>query len=715
MCAVAGPVGARDSTSTDVCLSTSCQYPPNSLGQSLARFYTFFRSTVIFPLVYPTRSKVTRPNAMGLKILLLLSLSAIAAQAARARSKEFTQVDKLRQAILRMDDENQDPMSNSWNKDVSYQDLFKKYKEFGDEMDRQFPNDIEPHLEALNSLWLWARTQSELRSIDGMYMTFRKMQRDLVEKQEPLDIKQWANFASTMLSDANVAIPPALERISDFIVHQYLFVSAYKEASTQICNTQQSPQQLLYNLYNKIALTEIKGYTMMQFSWTLLKLYNIGNFTEEMEQLKQQYAIRTSETLRAVKTAMVFAPREVWKCDPIKHKLDVTYTELKQVFQGYLVNEVDMNPQSTCKENCAYYSYSKVHGCYQNQFCSTQRRCNGKLINCQYIDSDMWVCPSDKSSTRRYEYIEYENGQTFGQKGTCKRPTTKVDSWWRWLFWHCSYCMCTCDDHNSSSDRYFNLRDVTSDVDNNKVVTGVRLKKENQIIHIQIQEGTLLPRGNIDGSSVAWKKIDNYTIIDANVRAGVDYHTIMWEKRAVDLDDLDSPADHLLTGLRFRVIGTHLNLEIQMTPFNFTTGQLIKEKSLWHSHDTTEASEVYDLNGETQQAKKRTELKLNKPDIPTRSVAQAVPDSQTNQYLLFVPTDLGKDAAQSTVPFIDTQSVEPKPPVPISGAGIFHKGRDGFGGFLSLKLITYNFEPQLHSDLPPAPPAIGLSNDVNTM
>lgn len=54
------------------------------------------------------------------------------------------------------------------------------------------------------------------------------------------------------------------------------FVSFKQEASTQICNTQQSPQQLLYNLYNKIALTEIKGYTMMQFSWTLLKLYNIG-------------------------------------------------------------------------------------------------------------------------------------------------------------------------------------------------------------------------------------------------------------------------------------------------------------------------------------------------------------------------------------------------------------------------------------------------------
>lgn len=39
-----------------------------------------------------------------------------------------------------------------------------------------------------------------------------------------------------------------------------------------------------------------------------------------MEQLKREYAVRTSETLRAVKTAMAFAPRDLWKCDPAVHK-----------------------------------------------------------------------------------------------------------------------------------------------------------------------------------------------------------------------------------------------------------------------------------------------------------------------------------------------------------------------------------------------------------
>jgi hypothetical protein len=36
----------------------------------------------------------------------------------------------------------------------------------------------------------------------------------------------------------------------------------------------QSSQQLMYNLYNIIALTEVKGYAMVQFSYMMLRIYN---------------------------------------------------------------------------------------------------------------------------------------------------------------------------------------------------------------------------------------------------------------------------------------------------------------------------------------------------------------------------------------------------------------------------------------------------------
>lgn len=44
-----------------------------------------------------------------------------------------------------------------------------------------------------------------------------------------------------------------------------------------MCSTNQSPQQVLYSLYDAIALTELKGYTMIQFSYMLLRLYGKGS------------------------------------------------------------------------------------------------------------------------------------------------------------------------------------------------------------------------------------------------------------------------------------------------------------------------------------------------------------------------------------------------------------------------------------------------------
>jgi len=65
----------------------------------------------------------------------------------------------------------------------------------------------------------------------------------------------------------------------------------------------QSPQQLLYNLYNTVALTEIKGYTMIQFSYMLLRLYNKGTWyrqsrlnTSYVQHFQRRYLHRVIKT-----------------------------------------------------------------------------------------------------------------------------------------------------------------------------------------------------------------------------------------------------------------------------------------------------------------------------------------------------------------------------------------------------------------------------------
>lgn len=43
-----------------------------------------------------------------------------------------------------------------------------------------------------------------------------------------------------------------------------------------ICDQKQSLQQLIYNLYTTLHLIQLKGYSVIQFSWMLLQTYGKG-------------------------------------------------------------------------------------------------------------------------------------------------------------------------------------------------------------------------------------------------------------------------------------------------------------------------------------------------------------------------------------------------------------------------------------------------------
>ncbi|XP_018572018.1 uncharacterized protein LOC108911535 isoform X1 [Anoplophora glabripennis] len=546
------------------------------------------------------------------------------------------------------------------------------------------------------------RLNDLLNYITKMDVNYRSFQ-NYVKDQNELERLTLEDFAKHVVSHDSNSINNLIERIHAFIAPSsrgitntglitLLLKSLEEVEGDMLCNSQQSPQQVLYNLYNAIALTELKGYTMIQFSYMLLRLYDQGNFTKEAQLMRNRYEERTNNAIEIVKQSMKNASRALWNCDPKKHVKGETYEEITQLLQGYIQNEVDLNSEGTCRENCVEYTYTKSHSCFKNLYCRQQRRCNGKIINCQFFDSDMWICPADPLSGRRYEYVEYENGRVLGRKQGCSRGTSKVDSWWRWLFWHCSYCFCLCDEQGSNSDRYFNMRPTFANFNDNRVVTGLRFVKKNRIIHLQIQEGKLLPRGKIDVDTVHWTPVEEYKITDRKIFNGQDYHTLSWEKRAIDLDDLEAEEGYVLTGIRFKEIGSHLNFEIYVTPFDFDTGKLINPSStsVWKDNPNTDASIK----------NPRTKVKLRHPDIPTRSPSPSVPTSQSDQYIEFVNSDIDRDVAQTTVPFLDAQKVESLQPVPLSGAGIFHKGRNNFGGFITPKIITYDFSKHLKAAFP---------------
>ncbi|XP_059475453.1 uncharacterized protein LOC132196671 [Neocloeon triangulifer] len=535
----------------------------------------------------------------------------------------------------------------------------------------------------LGNMWSWGKTLAAVQTTDSLYETVRTAFKDRRNLQE-------ASAAVVNPRDESKSVTSALERLHDASVgtegdeglFQNVVTAVTKDSSNKVCGLEQSPQQLVFNLYNLAALTELKGYAILQFSWMTLQQLENGSFVGEAEVMRAKTEKRSGEKARVAREAMRKASRQVWRCDPKKHEENVTFIQLTELLQGYVQNEVDLNSKASCGENCAYYTYAKVHGCYHNQYCSKQRKCNGRVFSCQYIDADSWVCPSDQPN-RRYDYIEYENGRVLGRPGFCTRGTTKVDSWWRWLFWHCSYCFCTCDDDGPNSDRYFSLRSALSNYTAGYAVVGMRFVKLNRVIHLQVQQAKVTPRGGVDVASAEWVAVEAFDV--AATAPGRDYHKMDYEQRAIDLDDLVAPPGYVLTGIRFRRIGTHLNAEILASPMDMEAGTLNADASLWIGNDNTDAS----IDNP------RTGVPLVTPDIPTRTSLPSETDSSSDQFVTFTHSDMSKDAAQTTVPFLDAQSVQTDPPILLSGAGVYHKGRRGFGGFVGLRLITYDFSDLL--------------------
>jgi len=261
-----------------------------------------------------------------------------------------------------------------------------------------------------------------------------------------------------------------------------------------------------------------------------------------------------------------------------------------------------------------------------------------------------------------------------GKSQSCSGETTKRDSYWR-LFYHCSNCFCLCDDPNSPTTvRHISLAPVTSNVHANQVVTGIRFVMKDGILHIQIEQGTAVKDGLIQEGSTEWKDLPKLSKKNGEQVMRMDY-----TNRALDLDDINVPPSYVVTGVRFRHLGSHVNIEVQATQMNPITSKLIHSSTHWLSNDNTPES-----------SNPRKKLKLNDVDVPILTDGPSKIDSLHDQYLEFEATSRSKDVAQLTIPFIDIQIVRPEPAVWLQGVGVYHKGRPGYGGFIGLRLFTKN-------------------------
>lgn len=86
-------------------------------------------------------------------------------------------------------------------------------------------------------------------------------------------------------------------------------------------------------------------------------------------------------------------------------------TEIEMItgfLQGFVDNEINLNREQTCKNTCDDYKIARQYGCHNDTLCAiplkNQRinKCKGVLRNCEFVGSDLEICPSVSEKCSRY-------------------------------------------------------------------------------------------------------------------------------------------------------------------------------------------------------------------------------------------------------------------------------------------------------------------------
>lgn len=280
----------------------------------------------------------------------------------------------------------------------------------------------------------WLKTQSEFSKIIGNVKLHYSIFDDYMNNAGSTNQLQLEDYARSIIQPGSTsqktAMLTTLSQLNDMAIPKhnahnedrqdvmFKVFSIFDSNHENMCNLVQSPNQYLMNLYNLIAITEIKGYMMVQFSYVVFKMYGHDSLTLESDISRRKFSTNTVYKISYAKEILESASTRFWLCDAKNPQEGINYIRLTNLLQGHLENEVDMNTLGSCRDNCGAYGVAEPIGCYKDMFCAKQSSCRGRLFDCQFFNADAWVCLS-QNNERKYDWIEYENGIKLGQPDQC--------------------------------------------------------------------------------------------------------------------------------------------------------------------------------------------------------------------------------------------------------------------------------------------------------
>ncbi|XP_057324699.1 uncharacterized protein LOC130667222 [Microplitis mediator] len=431
----------------------------------------------------------------------------------------------------------------------------------------------------------------------------------------------------------------------------------------------------VYQLYESMLASVSKGYTIIYMAYEFQQR-STGNTDDRrpaqrniLEQCKEIVVRMTSSASSYLKKIDNTTYKKSQECDPEEWAEGVNYIRLK--------NHVSYHEPST-------KWYADRHAIFLRNT-KPEFECNGTQtfwnpdiedgviysLNCPLIFVSNYT---EDSSCQRFPNNDFKKDKNTNWKSACTLgDNSRLEQ------------LCACDKQvdRDTSIRTLSLREHYTDSADNRVVTGIQFIVRNNIVMIRIREGKLV-NGIIDPQTVKWIDDD-----EQHPEIGPDTVKLSYNIRAFELDDIELPDGHLVTGVKFRVTNEkRISLVVRGSAMYDD-----KKKTFPTIHDqwyyTTPDPDTPRTNIDIQYSKNPADsnddtLQLSNPGLN-------YVDFSTSIYSL-------KDKNVAIIPFIDSRELVTDPPIALGGLGIFYKSKPEYGGFIAFKYITTKYNIILDRD-----------------
>ncbi|XP_057333672.1 uncharacterized protein LOC130672909 [Microplitis mediator] len=472
------------------------------------------------------------------------------------------------------------------------------------------------------------------------------------------------------------------------------------------CDYDMTLHERMKRIFDIAIINEIKAFIMTTFALNYRQITTNVNVESQITENINSTITRHARYITTMRTMLAHSSPGNLRCDAPKYVLGENCFRLEDLFEWVYVNQrqlsltCDIDPDSFVSFNeIECLSVADVK--YMPYYCPA-KKCHGRLHNCVPAGR-LSFCESPSEFGPRYLWAtESEKLQEYC-RGNYVDTMTKAP---------CDNLLCQCSEEGAASlaVRAVNLMPQMADIENNMVVTNVKFSNQDDMIHLQIEQGRLLPEGKIDEATIQMVPLGKFGYLQNTPEGSIvllddddsaeqtylefdtDYTYLGYNRDKFFIDDIIAQPNYVVTGVKLgqqepnpenRNNKSPIQLEIHVTYFNYHDGRLnaTKEKPSFWMTPRSMTTDDYKYA--------REELDLSNVGDSLNNTFINVIDSMPNQFIKFQTSD-DTNFGQTTVPYFDSRPAGVTSTTALSGVGIVHRGVYVLGGFLAPKIIGIN-------------------------